>query len=330
MSKAEILDVETYMSPTQGFLSYLPSQWVPYAELTRIHKPAGILYVYFPYVFGSLFAASVKSSMPSLQSLTITNLQLLVLAFVVRSIGCTWNEIVDCELDRYVARCRIRPIARGALSPTQGCIFNAFEYLLLFCGVIAFLPQTLKYLIPIIITGTFYPYAKRITNYAQVVLGVSLSFGIPAGCSVMDVDPLSMGLHSKLSGALLAFAISYVVWTVIYDTIYAYQDIQDDERAGIKAVSIKHKAHMKPLLFALSIIQVALLVMTGVLIDATLVLFVGVASTAVLLLRMAWNVDLGDPRSCWWWFKYGSLLVGGSLTMSFQGEYLARRWGFGF
>ena len=329
MAKTEVPVVVTYSPPTKGFLSYLPSQWVPYAELIRIHKPAGILYIYFPYIFGSLFAASIRYSMPSLRALTTANLLLFAVAFIVRSIGCSWNDIVDRELGCHVARCRIRPIARGALTPKQGYIFTAFQYLLLFCIVKLISPQTLIHLVPVIVTGTFYPYAKRITNYAQLVLGVSLSMGILAGCSFMGVEPLSMGLYSKSSMALLAFGVSYVIWTVTYDTIYAFQDIRDDERAGIKAMTIRHEAHMKPLLFTLSVIQVALLVMTGVFIDATLVFFVGVANTAILLLRMVWNVDLSDPKSCWWWFKYGSLLVGGSLTLSLHGEYLARLWGSG-
>ncbi|QSZ32094.1 hypothetical protein DSL72_001663 [Monilinia vaccinii-corymbosi] len=329
MAKEQVSYSGAYNPPTKVPIPYLPPQWTPYAELLRIHKPAGILYVYFPYLFGSLFAASIKTSMPSFQSLIITNFQLFILALIIRGAGCTWNDIVDCELDRHVARCRIRPIARGALSPNQGYIFIAFQYLfLLFIATIA-MPQTLKYLVPIILTTTFYPYAKRITNYAQVVLGVALSLGILAGSSMMGVNPLSMGLRSKSSGALFAFAISNVVWTVIYDTIYAFQDIEDDERAGVKAVSVRHKAHMRPLLFSLSVIQVALLVMTGVLIEANLVFFVGVACTAVLLFIMTRNVDLEDPKSCGWWFKYGSLLVGGSLILSLQGEYFARLGDFG-
>jgi len=153
MAKTEVPVVVTYSPPTKGFLSYLPSQWVTYAELIRIHKPAGILYIYFPYIFGSLFAASIRYSMPSLRALTTANLLLFAVAFIVRSIGCSWNDIVDRELGCHVARCRIRPIARGALTPKQGYIFTAFQYLLLFCIVKLISPQTLIHLVPVIVTG---------------------------------------------------------------------------------------------------------------------------------------------------------------------------------
>ena len=267
MSQTEKLDSLSYKPPSKGILSYLPSSWVPYAELIRLHKPAGILYIYFPYLFGSLFAASLEEPIPSPDTIVTSNVLLFVVAFVLRSVGCTWNDIVDRDLDRQVACCRIRPIARGALSVRAGYIATAAQYLILFAVMVPSSPKSLPYLVPVIATGTLYPYAKRVNNYAQGVLGLSLSMGMFVGCAVMGMDPQSLGL-SKSFTALLSLAVSYMVWTMIYDTIYAFQDIRDDEKAGIKAMSIWHQGHMKPLLFSLSLIQIGLLVYTGTLIHA--------------------------------------------------------------
>ena len=299
--------------------------WVPYAELKRLHKPVGILYIYFPYLFGSLFAACIEKPLPSLTTTITVNIQLFTIAFILRSVGCTWNDIIDRDLDRQVARCSIRLIARGALSPRTGYIFMAAQYLVLFAIMVPSCPKSLPYLVPVIVSGTFYPYAKRITNYAQGVLGISLSLGTLVGSAVMEKDPLSLGF-SNLSTALFSLAISYMVWTMIYDTIYAFQDIQDDEKAGIKAMSIWHKDHMKPLLLSLSLIQIGLLILTGILIGAGRAFFSSVAGMAVLLALMVLKVDLKSPAACGWWFQYGSLLIGGSLTLALQAEYFNRLW----
>ncbi len=325
MSRTKEPDFLPYKPPTKGLLSYLPTPWVPYAEVIRLHKPVGILYIYFPYHFGSLFAACLQEPVPSPNTVITVNILLFVIAFIVRSIGCTWNDIVDRDLDRHVARCCIRPIARGALSVRTGCIFTAAQYLALIGVVLSSHKNCLPYLAPVIATGTLYPYAKRITNYTQVVLGTSLSLGMLVGCAAMGLDPLSLALQESYT-ALLSLATSYIVWTMIYDTIYAFQDIQGDKKAGIKAMSISHENHMKPLLLGLSVIQVGLLSSTGILIGAGWAFFSGVIGTATLLLLTIYLVDLDSPGACWYWFKYGSLLVGGSLTLSLQGEYVDRRF----
>ena len=323
MSLIEKSEFVLYSSPTEGFLSYIPSPWIPYAELMRIHKPMGILYTYFPSLFGSLFAACLQQPVPLPKTLVIVNIQLFAIAFTLRSVGCTWNDIVDRNLDCHVTRCSNRPMARGALSLRAGYIFTAAQYLVLFTIVVSISQSYLPYLAPVIVTGTFYPYAKRVTNYAQVVLGLSFSLSTLIGCAVMETDPLGLGL-SRSSVGFLCLTASYIAWTVSFDTIYAFQDIRDDKKAGIKAMSIRHEGHMKPLLFGLSMVQVVLLFSTGLMIGAGWAYFSGIFCTATLLMLMVWTVDLGSPRACWWWFKYGSLLIGGSLTLSLQGEYVRR------
>ena len=246
-----------YIPPTKGFLSYLPSSWVPYAELIRLHKPAGILVTYFPYQSGSLFAACVTKPLPPPSSIATANLLLFIIAFVL-SVGCTWNDVVDRELDCHVARCCIRPVARGALSAREGYISAAVQYLILFSVMVPSLSIGLLYLAPVIIMGTLYPYAKRFTNYPQLILCLASSSGILVGSAVMKVDPMSLR-YSNSVVAFLSLLASYTVWTMISDTIYAFQDIREDQKAGIKAMSAEHEDHIKPLLFTLAAIQIGLL-----------------------------------------------------------------------
>ncbi|KAK3689566.1 4-hydroxybenzoate polyprenyl transferase [Podospora appendiculata] len=318
-----------YTPPTKGLLSKLPASWVPYAELIRIHKPAGILTIYFPYLYGSLFAACVQtepSKVPSLPSMLNLNLLLVLASLIVRSVGCVMNDFADREIDKHVERSRHRPMARGAISVKAALTFMAAQYVALFALVGAF-PATrpsMAYLAPIIATGTLYPYCKQFTDYPQMVLGISLAFGIPFGCAVAGVDPLSLGFTSRNGVAMLALMVSWVVWTVIYDTIYAFQDIVGDKRAGNKTMTIRFEAVMKPMLYGLSAVQVGLLAVTGRLVEAGPGLYTGVAVTAVILLLMVGRVKLESPESCWWWFVNGTLMIGGSMMASLQAEYISR------
>ncbi|KAL1860251.1 hypothetical protein Daus18300_009305 [Diaporthe australafricana] len=326
MEPSKLAQLDLYSSPTTGVLSCLPLSWVPYAELIRFHKPAGILFIYVPYLLGNLFAASIKEKTPLLGDMAWVNLLLFVIAFVVRSVGCTWNDIVDREVDRYVSRSRHRPIARGAISASNGLAFMAAQYAFLFAIVGLTLPQSFPYLVPIITTGTLYPYAKQATYYAQVVLGVSLSTGVLFGCAAAGVDPIRLSLlgMSPSGAALLTLATSYVVWTVIHDTIYAFQDLEGDKKMGNKSMAVRFEKRMKPVLYALSATNVALLLATGWFASYGIAFYVGTAATGFILVTMVWRVDLSRPEVCGWWFGWGGLMGAGSLTASLLGEYLSR------
>ena len=308
--------------PKKGLLSSLPSSWVPYAELVRIHKPVGILYIYFPYLFGCLFAACLLRPIPPITSIILPNVLLLVIATIYRGIGCNWNDIVDQDLDRRVERCRSRPLARRAVSTQAACAFMAAQYVVLFAIMAVFSPSLAPYMIPAIVTCHAYPFAKRITSNAQVVLGIALSMGMIVGCAAAGLDPLSLGTSDGI--AFLCLGGSYVMWTLVYDTVYAFQDIEDDKVAGVKSMAIAHEHHMKPFLLVSSALQIGLLAATGIGIRAGLAYFIGVYATAILLLVMIVQVDLHSSGSCGRWFKMGSLMVGGALTFSLAGEYFSR------
>ena len=114
-------------SQKAGVFTYLPLSWVPYAELMRIHKPVGTLNVFFPHLFGSLFAGCVLDPFIRPRLLLMRIGALLGAAFVLRSAGCSWNDIADRDLDRLVERTRLRPMARGAISLPAAYVFTATQ-----------------------------------------------------------------------------------------------------------------------------------------------------------------------------------------------------------
>lgn len=112
-----------YIPPNRGILARLPPSFVPYAQLSRIEKPGGLYGFYMAYLIGLGYGACLVTPAVSPASLAGTAGVLLVYNVFLRGAACTANDVLDREYDRQVARCRNRPVARGAVTPTQGYVW---------------------------------------------------------------------------------------------------------------------------------------------------------------------------------------------------------------
>jgi 4-hydroxybenzoate polyprenyltransferase len=224
----------SYEPPKSGLLSRVPPSWVPYGELMRINKPAGIYLVYFHHLFGTLYGACVSEVPPSLSRLVFINVVLFIGSIFERSAGCAWNDYIDQDIDRKVTRTRLRPIARGAISTMQA-FFLTLSLALLCLGCMQLLPsECLLTSVPAQILLLLYPYAKRVTNVPSAVLGSQLALGIVLGMTAMGCGPLNAPelWDGKMWTAIGTFYLANVVWIVFCDSIYSHQDIKDDLKAG--------------------------------------------------------------------------------------------------
>lgn len=239
--------------------------------------------------------------------------------------ACAWNDNVDQDFDRQVARTRLRPIARGAVSTTQG---HKFTVALLVAQIPFFmvLPADCAYhAIPINILFGAYALMKRITYYPQFVLGFPFAWAILMSCAALGVKPIS---NDRIIPTMSLFTAN-ILWTMIYDTVYAHQDIRDDIKAGVKSMAIRFADSTKQLAAILAIIQVTLLFVAGRQTGLSPIYFIGTCGgTAVALGSMIVEVDLKEPSSCAWFFHRGFWYVGGSIVMGFAAEYTARLYDF--
>ncbi|KAM0249205.1 hypothetical protein ACHAQJ_009149 [Trichoderma viride] len=170
----------------------------------------------------------------------------------MRGAGCTINDLWDRNLDPHVRRTRLRPIARGAITPFQGVVFTGFQ-LLAGLGVLVQFPlPCLAYAIPSLILVLTYPLAKRVTYYPQFVLGLAFSWGAVMGFPALGIDLISNS--AALTSAACLYA-SNIAWVVLYDMIYAHMDIKDDANAGIKSIALKHEHQTKQVLTGLAVAQ---------------------------------------------------------------------------
>lgn len=244
----------------------------------------------------------------------------------MRGAGCTINDLWDRNLDPHVARTRLRPIARKAISPEAAVVFTGAQ-LLTGLGVLLSFPfECFWYATPSLLLVATYPLAKRVTHYPQFVLGLTFSWGAMMGFPALGVDLLANQAALAAAGFLYA---SNVAWTVLYDMIYAHMDIKDDAKAGIKSIALRHDKETKAVLSGLAVVQVGLLTATGVAAGLGPLYFVGsCGGSALTLATMIWKVKLKEVKNCWWWFKNGAWFTGGAIALGLTGEYLAHLLGW--
>ncbi|KAI1249006.1 hypothetical protein MGN70_008613 [Eutypa lata] len=305
-----------YSPPATGVLSVIPSAWAPYGELARIHRPNGFLLVYFPHLFGTIYSLCLHAEHDPLE-LIRKNAILLVGSIFSRSSICAWNDIIDREYDRQVPRCCQRPIARGAIRPAQGLLFTVFLTVPALACLYG-LPRICWIIsIPDMFLMALYPFAKRFMDFPQVILGIQLAMGFLMGKGAMNAG---------LSLSDVPFYFANVCWTIIYDTVYAQLDVEDDAKAGVRSMAVLFRGRTKSMLCAVSFAKVALLFVSGYLQDfgrgyAALTGGGTLASLSYMLL----TIDLSKPSDCLWWFQNGFWFIGLSVSAGLGLEYLGWR-----
>ncbi|KAF2462854.1 uncharacterized protein BDR25DRAFT_386095 [Lindgomyces ingoldianus] len=339
---------------------------IPYAELIRLHRLGGNLNIFFPCFYGYIITVLTTHPLPSPPKVFGFRLPLMVAsAFLLRSMGCAWNDIMDASADRQVERTRSRPMARRAISVPMACFFTAGLFVLWISTLIPLIPDhghLVVYTLPQILMVLIYPLGKRVSYYAQFWLGITLGWGVFLGAEMAGFDVVT---HiTKAFGALLegkyvpirrlsplneprvhslgACYAGYVVWSVIYDTIYAFQDVRDDRKAGLKSMAVLLGAKAKPLLAVLSAFQVLIFAYVAVLIRAEQLpdafhnvleprdilknmwsyFLYAVLGNFVALASIIAKVDLEDPKSCNWWFQHANIWVGVSIGAGLVAQYI--------
>ncbi|KAJ5281520.1 UbiA prenyltransferase family-domain-containing protein [Penicillium angulare] len=300
--------------PIQGVAKLAPSSWVPYVQLMRLDRP-GFLGFFMPTLTGLTAGAGLSKPLTSPTTLLKEFAFWWLVTNLIRGTSCTWNDNVDQDFDRQVPRTRTRPIARGAVSTTQAHIFTLVQ-LAITCWSLSHLPpQCFPWTITLIVTHTIYPLCKRFMDFTPVFLGLPFSASMMLPAVGLGLDPFSLP-------AGLLFGAEFT-WTVIYETIYAHQDVQHDVQAGVKSMAVRFKDSTKTLASCLSVVMVGFLVAIGVVCEMSAPYFlVSCVGTAISLAIIISSVDLTKPESCLYWFRTGFYIVGGSKVGGFAADYL--------
>jgi len=265
---------------------HAPSWARPYLQLARLDRPIGWWLLLLPCWWSTGLAAIASGArLPDLKLLAL----FLIGAVAMRGAGCTWNDILDRELDARVERTRSRPIPSGRVSVAQ-----AFAFLIALALIgLAVLLQMNAFAIAAGIASlavvSVYPLAKRVTWFPQAVLGLAFSWGALMGWAA---------IFGRLDPAALVLYAGSILWVIGYDTIYAHQDRDDDAIIGVRSTARFFGENTRLALALLYAGAVALILLAGMLAGGGILFDLGVAAFALHLAWQVRRIDIDDPEDC--------------------------------
>jgi hypothetical protein len=192
---------------------YAPEPVKPYGRLARWDRPIGFYLLFWPCAWGIGLAAVAQ---PAFGFGWWAAILMFIGAILMRGAGCTFNDIVDRDIDMKVARTRSRPIPSGQVTARDATYFMVAQALLASAVLFQFNRFTVWAAIASLVLVAIYPFMKRVTWWPQLFLGLAFSYGALVGWSSQT---------GGLGWAPVVLYLGTILWVIGYDTIYALQDI---------------------------------------------------------------------------------------------------------
>jgi len=284
----------------------LPARWKPYARMARFDRPIGWWLLLLPCWWSAALAA-MAGGRPSPDPWHLA--LFFVGAVAMRGAGCTYNDIVDRDIDARVARTRARPIPSGQVSVRNAKLFVLAQALVGLLVLVQFNRFAILVGIASLLTVAVYPFLKRVTDWPQLGLGLAFSWGALMGWAA-DFGSLAV--------APVLLYLGGIAWTIGYDTIYALQDKEDDVLAGVRSTALLFGARTREWLAGFYALAVALFAAAIALAGGGLPAFAGLALGAA---HLGWQVATLRPHdadSCLRIFRsnrdFGLILLAGLLA----------------
>ncbi len=271
----------------------LPRAAWPYAQLARWDRPIGWWLLLWPCWWSATLAAiagakpgvALTDVMPSPWHLLL----FLIGAVAMRGAGCTYNDIVDRNIDDQVERTRSRPLPSGKVSTKQAVIFLISQALVGFLVLLQFNNFAILIGLASLAVVAIYPFMKRITNWPQLVLGFAFSWGALMGWAAH---------FGELSMAPLYLYAGSILWVIGYDTIYAHQDKEDDALVGVRSTALLFGDRTRVWLIALYGGALMLIGISFALANAPLPAMAGLVAAGVHMARQIREIDIDNPEHC--------------------------------
>ena len=201
----------------------IPKKINNYLELIRLNKPIGFMLLLWPCWFSLAYIDLPENKLINYYFLFFVG------AVVMRSAGCIINDLIDQKIDSKIVRTALRPIAAKQISNLQAVIFLI---ILLSIGFIILLQFKFETILAGLVCAPLiflYPFMKRITFWPQLFLGIVFNWGIII-CSIE--------FFGTITREFFIFYLACIFWTIGYDTIYAFQDLEADIKNNIKSTAV--------------------------------------------------------------------------------------------
>jgi len=258
-----------------------------FIELTRLKKPIGYMLLFWPCTWGLAIAYDFQNN---LNQFIYYLFLFLCGSILMRSAGCIVNDIFDRNFDKKVERTKNRPVASGKISVTFGLFYTFVLCLLALCVLIQFNILTIILALLSMPFAFTYPLMKRITYWPQLFLGITFNYGVILGWT---------SIQGELSIYPILFYVGAIFWTLGYDTIYGFQDIEDDEIIGVKSTSIKFKRNPKNFLYVSYLITLIIIIFLGIIMNFNVFFFFGtiLLGTHLFYFQIS-KFNKLDPQNC--------------------------------
>ena len=284
---------------------FAPAWLVPYLRLARADRPIGFFLLALPCFWSvALAARSLNEPYP--------NPRLLVLfavgALVMRAAGCTYNDLIDRDIDAQVARTRGRPLPSGQVSVRGAIVFMLALCLVGFAVLLSFNSFTVWLGLGVLPIVALYPFVKRFSSWPQAVLGLAFNWGALLGWA---------SVLGRLDWPAIVLYAGAVAWTIGYDTIYAHQDREDDGLLGLKSTALRFGQATRTWLILLYAIAWLAITAAGVMAHAGTAFLLGMVAAGAHLAWQIATLNIDDPENCLQRFRsnrdFGALVLGAIL-----------------
>ncbi len=271
----------------------------PFLKLMRLHQPVGIFLLLWPCLI------SLNMANHGILDWKLTLIFTLG-SVLMRSAGCIINDIIDYDIDAKVIRTKNRPITNGEVSFSQAiklCIV-----LLIVASLLLFFLNKAAIIISVcsLFLVILYPFCKRFTYWPQLVLGITFNIGVLVAW---------VTVRGSISLPAILLYIGCIFWTLGYDTIYAYQDLKDDLKLGIKSTAIKFADKTEKYLNSFYTITMTMFVFSGNLAGIGKHYNLVIIIPMILLFWQIRTLEIDNPQNCAFRFK-SNVLVGGLVFIA--------------
>ena len=151
-------------------------------------------------------------------------------------------------------------------------------------------PLTVAFSVVAVLLAATYPFMKRFHYLPQVHLGAAFGWAIPMAFTAQTGELPPPVAWLIFIGALL--------WTTVYDTMYAMADREDDLKIGVKSSAILFGEADRLILGVLQILFLLDLVLVGERAQLGTPYYLGLAVATGLGLYQQWLIREREPLAC--------------------------------
>lgn len=253
-----------------------------YYRLTRLDRPIGSLLLLWPAMW-ALWIAGEGHPRPLIVTVFVLGV------FIMRSAGCVLNDYADRHIDPHVKRTKARPLAAGQVSAREALTLFVVLSLLAFALVLLLNRLTVLMSFGGIVLAAVYPFTKRYTHLPQVFLGAAFGWAVPMAFAAQT------GAVPKVGWLLF---IAAILWAVVYDTMYAMVDRDDDLKIGVKSTAILFGDADRLIIGIVQVLLLGALVLAGRLVHLQSMYYLGLAVAAGLAVYQQYLIKGRERDKC--------------------------------